>query len=591
MALVKSVKTEIARIKRIYLLSNDKAFALWVGTVAFDLDEDDAHDAISIEGPNDKGIDLFWTDEVNRKVYICQCKYSESGSSNPKTKDLETLLGCTDWLVQSEETLKREGKEPLVGAALEFQTALDNQYAVYLWFVYFGKRSEGIDKRIRVYNSVPENLDKKWIAVNCSNDVLKTLYDENQGLSKRIEKAIFDFPKKKLAETYFEFSGEFGSGVVTTIDGQELAKLYKQYGDNLFARNIRGFLGERSGTVNYLLKQTALDKSARGNFWAYNNGITIVCNDYKISEKNNKIEVKEFSIVNGGQTTVILSKNSSEYGVEEIFVLARIIKPPQIIINDIIKFTNTQNQIRSWDFSSQDPIQIRLKSDFSGLTAPYYYDIRRGEWGPLAQSEKQLYQRKDRTYRKIKHDLLAQYLASYKGNTVVAYKNKGFLAERFRTDTFPPDLRVEEALFIWLAGEEVKEVVRGETRIEREKIDEGEKEREKFLYLLVRGGRFYSLGVFGLLANYRNGIDYLRSINEDRIVSNNANARLHNYAKLSTLFYKRAAVDEMKVSGTDISVLVRESDYFKRIAERIHSYYEEISVDDDYLNKTLPKLK
>jgi hypothetical protein len=581
---------EVDRLAKTFSIPEDKAFIVWFGMIAFNLSEDESHDAMSIEGPNDKGIDLFWVDDAKRTVYICQCKYSSEGKSKPKINDLSALLGSTDWLLQSSERLIAEGRSELIGTSEEFQEAIKNQYTVQLWFVYAGKKSQEIDKRVRVFNAVPENEDKRWTAVNCSDDLLDILFQEVQGNSKRIESATISFSIQPFKDISFEFGGDFGKGLVATVDGQQLAKLYELYGDTLFARNIRGFLGERTGTVNSLIKNTIIDKRSKGNFWAFNNGITIVCEDYDYRPRKKELHIRNFSIVNGGQTTVIMARHKDAYKEGDVSVLVRIIKPPQTIIEDITRYTNSQNQIRVWDFSSQDPIQIKLKQNFSDLDVPYYYDIRRGEWASYKSQQREKYRTNRSPYRRIKHELLAQYLAAFSGNAVIAYKNKGFLAEKFKGETFPPDLRVEEALFIWFAGEKVKELIHEETRVEREKVEQGDKEREKFVYFLVRGGKFYSLATFGLLAQLRNGHDYLRSIDQERIISKKADKRIEKYAKLSIQHFKRAANDELKIRGTELSVLVKDLSFFDGISERVKSYYEEMKVASEFFEEALPKL-
>ena len=52
------------------------------------------------------------------------------------------------------------------------------------------------------------------------------------------------------------------------------------HGDSLFDRNIRLFLGSHKGGVNAGIKETLETPTERPNFWAYNNGVTFICDDY-----------------------------------------------------------------------------------------------------------------------------------------------------------------------------------------------------------------------------------------------------------------------------------------------------------------------
>lgn len=578
---ISKVQKEVKLIADSFEIPDFKAFSVWFAKVAWHLEDDDGFDAltlVSVEGPNEKGMDLFWVDHSNQQVLIAQCKYSENGTSRPRVKDLESLLGSTDWL-SSPEALETEGRPELVAAANEYVLAAQNDYLVELWFVYFGSRDENIDKRIRVYNANPENVQHRRRAVDCDIELLKNFNEEYMGEDRRLEETTIPIGD------YFEVKGSFGEGVVTSIAGSDLINLHKEYGDRLFARNVRSWLGARKGSVNAGIIDTVEEQTERGNFWAYNNGITLVCERYKINDDVGTITLWGFSIVNGCQTTVALASSNLSNEGEDVFLLARVISPPEQLIDSVIRFTNTQNQIRRWDLVSQDRIQRRLQEDFSNLTQPVFYAIRRGEWQSFSREEKRHYE------ERIANDLLAQYLAAFKGMAVIAYKNKAFLFDRYYQQVFPVDLRVEEALFIWRAGEITQKLVRQEIKEENSRISQGNRDREKYVLMLKRGGRFYALGVFGVIAMQRNGPDFLRSITEERINSKNAEDRISNYATLSIRWYKQAVDDLIQLWGTDLSTLIREADFFDRVRDRILNTYEGYSVNDEWLDGALPRLR
>jgi len=585
MSFLSALRKEVKSLARTYSTSDDKAFVIWSATAAFDLDEDDAYDALGVEGSNEKGMDLFWVDQANQTVLIGQCKHSPKGTHRPRVKDVDGLFGCLDWLAVP-EALEREGRPELAAAAREYQQAVTQDYAIQLWFIYCGDRDENVDKRIRVFNANPENSQKRRSGVHCDLKLLQTLYEEARGEGRRIESA-----KLTVSKRAFEVTGDFGKGLVTSIRGAELARLYESHGDRLFARNVRGWLGARKGSVNAGILNTLSDAEERGNFWAYNNGLTIVCDKYVYEQSTGNLKLTNFSVVNGCQTTVALGQKKKAASKSGVLLLARVISPPESLIDSIIRFTNSQNQIRKWDLVSQDRTQRRLQHDFASLQSAVYYDLRRGDWSSLERVQKEKFRTSPGgPSRIIKHDLLAQYLASFKANPVVAYKNKAFLFDKFYEETFPVDQRVEEALFIWRAGETTQRLVRDEIRKESEKVRKGERDREKYVLMLKRGGRFYTLAVFGLIAKLRNGPDYLRSITEDRIVSKGAGDRLEKYGKISVSLYKQAIDDLLQMRNVDLSVLIREADFFKRLSERVTNAYEAYSVSKEWLKDALPKI-
>jgi hypothetical protein len=578
------MRQEVRAMATAFALDEDHAFPAWVAKIALDLDDDDAYDALSLEGPNEKGMDVFWVDQQNKRVFIAQCKYSQKANHRPRMKDLNDFLACTDWLA-SPEDLAREGRPELASAANEFNEAVSQDYATQLWFVYCGPRDENVDKRIRLYNANPDNEQRNRSAIHCHIDLLESIYEEWRGEGRRIESA-----QVQVASQGFEVGGAFGKGVVVSLPAPELVRLYGEFGDQLFARNVRGWLGARKGSVNAAIIATLENDKERGNFWAYNNGITIVCDDYHYDPDAASLRLENFSIVNGCQTTVALAKSGLPPADAQVLILARVICPPETIIDSVIRFTNSQNLIRRWDLASQDAVQRRLKREFEDLADPVYYAIRRGEWAALPPAEKAKFKPPSGSARTVKHDLLAQYLAAFRGMAVVAYKNKAFLFDRYYDQTFPADIRVEDTLFVWRAGEIVQAQVREEIRAEADKVTKGDKDREKYVLMLKRGGRFYVLAVLGVVARLRNGNDYLRSITEERTTSKAATERIEKYAQVSVQWYKQAVDDLRAISGTDLSVLIREADFFQRVAERVTNQYQVMKVNETWLSGALPKL-
>jgi hypothetical protein len=134
-----------------------------------------------------------------------------------------------------------------------------------------------------------------------------------------------------------------------------------KYRDYLFSANYRDYMGsyKRKGNINYQIAKTA--EKEPPNFWVYNNGITALTN--KISIKK-RIEMHGLSIINGAQTTGALGETSEE-NAKLSKVSFRVVEcKNQDRVNNIIKFNNTQNEIKAFDKRSGDHIQKRLFSEF-----------------------------------------------------------------------------------------------------------------------------------------------------------------------------------------------------------------------------------
>lgn len=81
---------------------------------------------------------------------------------------------------------------------------------------------------------------------------------------------------------------------------KKLYQLYRKYQTKIFSANIRDYLGSRASdsNINNGIKNTV--ENDAGNFWVYNNGLTIITHSYDVKEgESRKIIVSGLSIVNG----------------------------------------------------------------------------------------------------------------------------------------------------------------------------------------------------------------------------------------------------------------------------------------------------
>ena len=62
--------SELQTLAGRYKLSEGKAFAMWYATQHLGLDEAEAFEGVSFDGPNDKDIDLLHFDTANERVVI-----------------------------------------------------------------------------------------------------------------------------------------------------------------------------------------------------------------------------------------------------------------------------------------------------------------------------------------------------------------------------------------------------------------------------------------------------------------------------------------------------------------------------------------
>ncbi len=407
--------------------------------------------------------------------------------------------------------------------------------------------------------------------------VLRSIHNEAIGIDTRVPEATI----KLLSGQFYVQEGSYGRALVATLRAPELCHLHSDHGDELFARNVRLFLGTRVGGVNAGIRDTLASEADRPNFWAYNNGVTIVCDSFDIDREANQLRLANFSVVNGCQTTV--SMTNAGAAAADADVLVRFIAAPTRLIDNIIFYTNSQTPIRGWELRSQDKLQKRLQGEMAQDPNPYYYALRRGEVRTLTTEDRAPFTRGGR-FHTIQHDILAQYLAAFRGLPYVAYKDKGKIFSVHYETVFPPDLKIEEALLAWRTSEAADNAV---TEALRQAIDGGD---ELETVILKRGGKIFIVSVMSQILSLRNGPNYLRKLHREVATSKKTLERLAKYAKVAVVWYVRATREIVGEAGLKrLSAVLRTQDSYPQLRKAIDEAWQVQSIDESWV-KSLPKL-
>jgi hypothetical protein len=186
-------------------------------------------------------------------------------------------------------------------------------------------------------------------------------------------------------EIEFEKFTEYGKGLqclrVPSIDvmydcylaivpGEILAKLYKEYSNELLESNVRAFLGQ-AGKYNNGIRETIRKKPQM--FLPYNNGITATAENVETNVIDNQLvitKLNDFQIVNGGQTTASLyhtQKKFKDADLSKIFVQMKltVIKNKEqknLEVPNISRFANSQNKVTELDLTSNNPFLIQIEN-------------------------------------------------------------------------------------------------------------------------------------------------------------------------------------------------------------------------------------
>jgi len=153
------------------------------------------------------------------------------------------------------------------------------------------------------------------------------------------------------------------------VKGNTIADWFSQYGDRLVESNVRTYLKAR-GKINKEMITTIKEEPEK--FLSYNNGLTVSCSKLKIKKEKRggyKIEVIEnLQIVNGGQTSgTLLQAKSEGADLDKVWVQMKISevdendKKNEDLIQNISKYSNSQNAINTSDFISNSPFHKKIQ--------------------------------------------------------------------------------------------------------------------------------------------------------------------------------------------------------------------------------------
>ncbi len=176
--------------------------------------------------------------------------------------------------------------------------------------------------------------------------------------------------------------------VIVNVSAFSLKQLYAIHSNNLLAKNLRYFVRNK---IDSEIDNTI--KNEPEYFWYRNNGVTIICEDFEIDGK--VVKLKDFSVINGGQTTYRLHKSDYLTKDHDFYLPCKIIRTiggdedaKSSFILDIAKATNSQKPIKPVDLKANAPEQLRFMNEMRDVGI--FYKTKRGEEIPKQFKESYL---------------------------------------------------------------------------------------------------------------------------------------------------------------------------------------------------------
>lgn len=323
------------------------------------------------DGYNDNGIDFIHINPETKKLILGQSKWTHSGEKSPEYGDILKFIKGVEALIECNFEEFNKDIQKLSSDIENIVT--DSECEIIIVIVYSGKQpiSEVVKKELEkmksTYNDINDVLDYQILD-------LKKLHDSipYTGQGKPIEMSIKIHHFGKIDDPYRAVYGK--------VNALEISQWYSKFGEYLFDKNLRKSLSDSN--INEQVQKTLIESPE--NFWYFNNGITLICNEItQVIKRAKQRDLGEFllkgiNIVNGAQTVSNIFK-AQEKGadISDAYVMTKIISledaEDETFSSNITKYTNSQNRINSKDFITLDPIHKRLLKDLQLYGKHYAY--------------------------------------------------------------------------------------------------------------------------------------------------------------------------------------------------------------------------
>lgn len=320
-------------------------FLQWVLTRVYEATEDDAADAI-IDGANDLGIDAYLpVDFSDNKIRLFQSKYGTSHSIDAIVKFKEDVKR----LLSKDVTKMRPELANLVTKIQEKNLKVECCYVTNQNVDYSDDSVEILD------------MDK----------IVQSLWD-------RIKKPAAG----KKSRIKLEKMIRYKNTVLGVLKLRELTDFVVKNRDYVFESNIRQWMQFKTN-VNKGIRETL--QGTPDKFFYYNNGITIVVNDFEELEDCN-IMLHAPQIVNGAQTSNSILDHAKRTNNLDGSITVTIIKADdELDQNNITKYRNSQNSVRGKDLVSLMDFHKSIKSQLENYG--YFYEIQAGSFDSKTKSQ------------------------------------------------------------------------------------------------------------------------------------------------------------------------------------------------------------
>ena len=335
-----------------------------------------------VDGCNDGGVDALLTDPNSDEsdFVIVQSKFYKNISFEDVSNAITKMVRFYNDMVSGNYgTIQQKVITRFLNLNAEVGEESKIVFAFYTSANKGGIRKDKID---RAFKALIPNSDKFELRVLYADDVCDEIKEaESRRPTVESGKIVID-----ASNNYLEYGDE---AVIANVSAFCIKELYGKHGLNLLAKNLRYHVA--GSNIDRAIKDSI--KNDPDMFWFKNNGLTIICDEFDIS--GNQIKLKNFSIVNGGQTTYNLYKSKELNKDNDFYLPCKIItvrgnneEEKNLFALEIAKATNSQKAIKPVDLKANSPEQVRFANTMrsNGI----FYQTKRGEVVPREFKEEYL---------------------------------------------------------------------------------------------------------------------------------------------------------------------------------------------------------
>lgn len=331
------------------------AFAIWSSQliaeqdVRYDTDPIDAH----LDGGNDLGVDLVFSNANTGEYLVCQCKFL--GKNKRLSEGVVTDFLSLHGRLMIDGYVQTYGHSGLPDALpIEVLKATPDKVTYRLI------TNATITERTRSTWEKSANTMEGPSFELWTRDEIKRFHAELNSLDDDSPDEIeLELPRDQFVET-----AQPRSSLIAVLTTNALRNLWEQHRHALYAENIRGGI---KSNLNQKMRHTLAERPAE--FFYFNNGISATCEDFEVIEEgpHRKLHATRFQVINGAQTLNAIGDNDPQSDGRVLFRLTKLgdDSKAEETKAEIIRYNNTQNVVKASDFRSNDRIQRWLEHELS----------------------------------------------------------------------------------------------------------------------------------------------------------------------------------------------------------------------------------